>query len=159
MCVIVDTCCLSLVFNSSTKYHSKFRPVLNWVVAGKGRMIYGGTKYNRELRESGRILNVVTELSRARKTIKLSNEEVDPISEALKRKFPEDEFDDEHIVALVVASRCCVVCTDDNRAISYLKRTDVFSDYQDVARPKIFRGHKTHGKLCCDDNIVGICRD
>jgi hypothetical protein len=93
------------------------------------------------------------------RAIKIPNGTVDPIAAALKVRFPEAEFDDEHIVALVIASRCCVVCTNDKTAITYLKRRDVFSDYNGINRPSIFRGHKYHHRLCCDEHIVGICRD
>jgi len=159
MCIVIDTCCLASVFDGDNEKHSKFAPVLNWIDKGKGCMIYGGTKYNSELGRATKILNIVTEFSRRRKTIQIPNATVDPIASALKVKFPSPEVDDEHIVALVIASRCCVVCTNDNKAISYLRNKGVFSDYSGVNRPSIFRGHKTHGKLCCDQHIVGVCRE
>jgi hypothetical protein len=113
-------------------------------------MIYGGTT---------RILAIVKELSTQRRTVQFSNATVDPIVKALKVKFPEAKFDDEHIVALVIASRCCVVCTKDKTATSYLKRLDVFVDYTGVERPKIYNGHPSHRKLCCDKHVVGKCRE
>lgn len=158
MCLVIDANCFGLVFDSKTKEHLRFSPVLSWIIEGSGRMIYGGTKYNTELRNGG-MLGVVAELSRKRKTVQIPNATVDPIARALKIKFPESEFDDEHIVALVIASRCHVVCTNDNPAIRYLKRQDVFSDYAGVERPRIYKGHKSHKDLCCDQNIVRICRE
>ncbi len=159
MCLVIDANCFALVFNSNTKEHGKFVPVLNWITEGRGRMIYGGTKYNTELEQLNWMLGIVAELSRRRRTIQIPNETVDPIATALKAKFPEAHFDDEHIAALVIASRCCVVCTNDNPAISYLKRVDVFSDYPGVERPKIYRGHKNHRALCCDAHVVRICEE
>jgi hypothetical protein len=159
MCLVIDANCFALVFNSGTKEHGKFVPVLNWITEGKGRMIYGGTKYNTELRRAQWMLGIVAELSRKRRTVQIPNETVDPIATALKVKFPEPAFDDEHIAALVIASRCCVVCTNDNPAISYLKRAEVFSDFAGAERPKIYRGRKNHKVLCCDAHIVRICRE
>jgi hypothetical protein len=159
MCLVIDANCFALVFNKSIDEHKKFIPVLNWITEGKGRMIYGGTKYNTELRTARWMLGIVSELSKKRRMIQVPDATVDPIATALKVKFPEAEFDDEHIVALVIASRCCVVCTKDNPAISYLKRLDVFSDYAGVERPKIYKGHKSHKDLCCDENIATICRE
>jgi len=159
MCLVIDANCFALVFEPCTKGHHKFVPVLNWITEGRGRMIYGGTKYNAELGRSTKILGIVKELSTQRRTVRLSNATVDPIAVALKVKFPEADFDDEHIVALVIASHCCVVCTNDDTAISYLKRLDVFSDHADVERPKIYKGDKRHAKLCCDQNIVKICQE
>jgi hypothetical protein len=144
-----------MVFEGANTQHHKYAPVLNWVLKGKGRMIYGGTKYNAELAKMpGRIFGIVAELSKARRTIQLPNETVDAIAAQLKIRFIDPDFNDEHIVALVNASRCCVVCTNDNGAITYLKQADVAP-----SRPKIYRGHKSHKKLCCDKNLVQICLD
>jgi hypothetical protein len=155
MCLVIDTCCLLTVFDAKNKRHAKFAPVMNWLNS-KGRLIYGGTKYNQELGRLSRILSLVVELSKRRKTVRMSNDVVDPIATELKVKFPEPEFNDEHIVALVIASRCCVVCTDDSVAISYLRRVDVFRDYE-VKRPSIYRGHKSNKALCCDKHLVKAC--
>ncbi len=159
MCLVIDTNCFALVFNSNIKQHEKFIPVLKWITEGKGRMIYGGTKYNTELRRARWMLGIIAELSRKRRLIQMPNATIDQIATALKVRFPEAALDDEHIVALVIASRCSVVCTIDNTAISYLKRLDVFSDYPGVERPKIYKGDKRHTKLCCEENIVTICRE
>jgi hypothetical protein len=158
MCLVIDTCCLAIVFEGDNKKHGKFIPVLKWITEGKGRMIYGGTKYDTELGKTTKILGIVGELRKARRAIHLEAIQVDPIADALKAKCPEPEFDDEHIVALVLASRCCVVCTIDGTAMAYLDRVDLFRDYH-VDRPKIYNGHKTHRKLCCDKHIVEICRE
>ena len=157
MCLVIDANCFALVFEPSTKNHDKFVPVLKWITEGRGRMIYGGTKYNTELGKATRILGIVKELSTQRRTVQLLSSTVDPIAEALKVKFPEPAFNDEHIAALVIVSRCCVVCTNDNVAVSYLKRLEVFSDYPGVERPKIYKGHKSHKDLCCDHHIVAVC--
>lgn len=158
MCLVIDANCFGLVFGS-VKGHENFIPVLNWIAEGNGRMIYGGTKYNVELSRAGWMLRIVAELTRSRRVIRIPNATIDPIAAALKVKFPEPEFDDEHIVALVIASRCCVVCTKDNPAISYLKRVDVFADWPGIERPKIYKGDKRHAGLCCDQHVVRICRE
>jgi hypothetical protein len=159
MCLVIDACCLSAVFDAGNKRHTRFAPVLDWITNRRGRMIYGGTKYNAELSKAGKFLALVTELSRQRRTIRIPDTTVDPIAATLKAKVGDPEFDDEHLAALVVASRCRVVCTDDNVAISYLKRADLFSDYAGLGRPSIYRGHRKHTKLCCDSNVVQICRE
>src|SRR5260370_40215365 len=147
MCLVIDICCIAVVFEGRSKQHSKFVPVLNWI-NGNGRMIYGGSKYNAELGKARKFLPYVAELSRKRRTVQIPNADVDPIAAALKVKITDPQFNDEHLVALVIASRCCVVCTNDNSAITYLKRADLFAGYDGVSRPKIFRGHKSHKDLC-----------
>lgn len=157
MCLVIDACCLSNVFIKKDKKHPAFEPVLQWITHGKGRMIYGGTKYNTELRKVSGVLGIVSELSRQRRTVMISSDVVDPIANELKQQIPDEEFDDEHLAALVIASRCRVVCTDDNTAISYLKRPGLFAGHGGVTRPSIFRGHKSHKKLCCNQHVVAIC--
>jgi hypothetical protein len=157
MCLVIDTNSLATVFNKEAKYHGSFTPVFNWVSKGKGRMIYGGTKYNTELGRTTKYLGIVNELSKQRRTVRLPDAEVDRIATALKEQFPDPEFDDEHLAALVIVSQCCVVCTNDKVAISYLRRTDLFP--AGMRRPKIYSGHKSHKNLCCDQHIVPICRE
>jgi hypothetical protein len=157
MCLVIDAMTLPLVFKSKSGNKSGFYPVLAWV-NGKGRMVYGGTKYNKELVATG-CLGIVAELGRKRKTIRIANDTADGIAAALKEKIPDEEFNDEHIMALVIASRCCVVCTHDKKAMRFLKRKDILGDYDGVQRPKIFTGHKDHKKLCCDNHVVGLCKD
>jgi hypothetical protein len=156
MCLVIDTCCLAFVFDGRNKKHASFAPVLKWI-NGEGYMIYGGTKYNDELRRAPKYLSYVAELSRRRRTIRIASETVDPIAAELKRKMPEPEFDDEHLVALVIAARCCVVCTIDDVAISYLKRTEIFRA-AGLVRPKIYKGGKKHHELCCRSHLAAICR-
>ena len=50
MRLIVDANCFGLVFNASAKDQSDFAPVFNWIMTGhSGRLIYGGTKYKKEV--------------------------------------------------------------------------------------------------------------
>lgn len=155
MCLVIDANCFHLVFSGAP---NGFAPVYAWIYEGKGCMIYGGTKYNGELQRGG-MLPILLELRKLRKALPIPNAKVDAIAKKLKSKFPERKFDDEHIVALVIASGCRVVCSDDPGAIKYLKRTDVFADYSGVRRPKIFRGHDDHAKMCCDGNVIQACRE
>ena len=121
---------------------------------GRGKMIYGGAKYNTELR-GGKYTGVLNELGRMGKLVKLPAASVDKYAAALKTKIPDADFDDEHIVALVALSKCCVVCTWDKRAFRYLKRKDIYP--KGVKPPKIYQW-KSNARLCCDDHVVTACR-
>jgi hypothetical protein len=157
MCLVIDTCCLARVFDPENKEHPQFKPILKWVRSGNGRMIYGGTKYNNELRKATKYLGIVIELAKQQRVVRMPDEDVDRIADALKVKFPEGDFDDEHIVALVLASRCRVVCTNDNGAIARLKCKEIFSSYG-LKRPKIYRS-ASHKTLCHDGYLVAVCRN
>ena len=44
MCIIVDTNCFAPVFDRKSEKHNQFAPVLEWIISGKGKLIYGGSK-------------------------------------------------------------------------------------------------------------------
>ena len=154
MCLVIDTCCLARVFDPKNAEHDDFIPVLEWISTGKGKMIYGGTKYKTELQSAKKYLRFLTELEKKRRLVVLKDMEIDPIAESLKLEVPDTRFDDEHIVAIVIVSKCRIVCTTDKRAIPYIKRKGFYSKHG-VRPPKIY-SRKRHRNLCCDANIVGL---
>ena len=156
MCVVIDTCTFSKVFNEDDKNHDHFAPILKWITKKNGKIIIGGSKYAKEVLERGAALDLLTELERKNRLVKLDDKEVDDYAAALKKKAPEAKFNDEHIVAMVGISRCCVVCTDEKKAVPYLKRKDFYP--AGVKPPSIYR-NENHARLCCPRHIVGKCRD
>jgi hypothetical protein len=155
MCLVIDTCCLPKVFDRANLQHSHFAPVLNWITLGNGRMIYGGTKYNRELAKASRYLGIVAELERGRRAIRIPEIEVDAIANAIRMKISDCKFNDEHLVALRIASRCCLICTDDKVAMPYLKDPDLYRPYH-LKKPKIYC-YREHRRLINDKHVVGVC--
>lgn len=157
MCLIIDANTIPCVFDSSCEGHARFVPVLAWITTGKGKIVYGGTKYKGEVRDRMvKYSRLVGNLQRQGKVIVLPTRDVDLFAAHLKRKVTARNFDDEHIVAIVAVSGCRVVCTLDKRAHPYLLRKDLYP--QSVKRPKIYSGGAAHFKLCCDKNIAPICR-
>lgn len=157
MCVIIDICCLSRVFDKTNKEHADFAPILKWLTPpGKGNMIYGGSTYQRELGESARYIRFINQLRTAGRAIKLIDADVDRIQTAVQKKINDARCDDYHLIAMVIASRCCVVCTCDIRAIPYLTNTALYRDYH-MKRPRIYMS-KSNKALCSDRHIVGVCR-
>src|ERR1017187_3259313 len=111
MCVVIDTCCIINVFDRRSKDHAAFAPVFEWLNSGKGRMIYGGAKYKAELARITRFLPILFELRKARKAINIDDCKVDAVEEKLRTDFNDPKFNDQHLVAIVIVSRCRVVCT------------------------------------------------
>jgi len=155
MCLVIDPSSIPSVFNPKSKRHSDFRPVLLWITNSSGRIIYGGRKYLTELARMTHYLGIFNEFARAGKTVKLDGKKVDKLAAELKARIPDARFNDEHIVAIVVVSRCKVVCSDDKEAYPYLRRTDLYP--KGMKRPRIYR-HQSHGRMCCPKNIVAICK-
>jgi hypothetical protein len=155
MCLIIDANTVPSVFDPEAQEHTQFIPVLDWITTGKGRIVYGGTKYRKELSLMGRYFRLLGQLSRQGRVIVLPTKPIDIYAAQLKARIPAKKFDDEHIVAIVANSGCRVVCTNDKASHPYLQRQDLYP--KGIKRPKIYSA-ASHVKLCCDKNIVGVCR-
>lgn len=155
MCLVIDTCCLSHVFNKKNQNHKEYLPVLRWITQGKGCLIYGGEKYSKELISAKSYLRIFAELRRQGRALKLEDAKVDEEAKLAEKRVNQKDFNDEHLVALVVVSGCRVVCTDDNAAKKYLRLASSFP--KGVKRPSIYNRH-SHHKLCEQRNIVGVCK-
>jgi hypothetical protein len=140
------------VFNPEDSEHDRFVPVWEWINRGPGRMIYGGTKYLTELGRLRNILGLVAELRRKGRVQVLPRVNVDTVAREVKEKVSNNAFNDEHLVAIVLVSRCHIVCTDDKRAMPYIKQTELYTAYK-MKRPRIY-SKKTHKELCCDRYVI-----
>lgn len=157
MCVVIDTCCLSRVFEKENAEHSHFASVLTWVTApSKGSIVYGGSKYQAELEEARKFIKFINQLRTAGRAIRLDDAKVDKIAREVRKQINDRAFNDEHLVAIIIASRCCVICTCDKTAMPFLRNVAIYRKYQ-VKRPKIYSG-KANKSLCSDKHITGICR-
>ena len=128
MCLVVDANCFSHVFNLRDSRHGSFAPVLDWLLNGNGGgLIYGGEKYAREVDfTSPTYLPLLVELERKGRMREMCGKCVDYVASKLKQTIPDNpDFDDEHILALVIVSRCHVVCTEEKRGVPFLKRSDL----------------------------------
>jgi len=96
MCAIIDTNVFGLVFNKQNKEHKGFAPMHAWLHSGRGKLVYGGSKYAEELRGS-LFKRSILELSRMGKTVVVSTREVDEYARQLKVKVPNKKFDDPHL--------------------------------------------------------------
>ena len=155
MCLIIDSCCFHCVFDLSSKRHAEFSPVLEWITKGDGKLVYGGQKYKRELRRQPKYLRFLASLRVAGHLVEVDDKEVDRLALTIRKKVLEPDFDDEHLVALVIVSGCRVVCTDDKRADKYLRQKALYP--KQVKRPSIYR-YEEHQSLCCKKYITGKCR-
>lgn len=158
MCVILDTNCFGSVLNTAARDHERFAPVYDWIMYGKGgRLIYGGTKYKKEIDFSnGHYRRLILEIQRKGRLVPLDDASVDERAATVKMKVNDTDFDDEHLVAIVGISKCCVVVSLDKRADPFLKRPDLYP--QGVKPPKIYRNRRGK-KLCgCEKHIAAICQ-
>lgn len=153
MCIIIDTCAFHAVFNPDDSFHHKFKPVYDWIEGKKGKIVIGGTDYKNELIKRTS-LKILTEYDKMKRLAKVPDEEVDKLVPALKAQVVHKDFDDPHIVALVIASKCRLICTGERRAIPFFTKKELYP--KGVKRPKIYRTARNKD-LCCHEHIVGIC--
>jgi hypothetical protein len=126
MCIVIDINTLSMVFNPSNLRHPEFVPVKNWIDTGGGFLVFGGTKYKAELAGTVRYLRLVRLLYEAGKAIAICDCAVDDIEKAVCQKLNGSKCDDPHIIALLGASRCSLLCSVDSRSFEFIKDRDLY---------------------------------
>jgi len=154
MCIVIDVNTFGPVFLKSCEEHEEFEPVLDWIVSGKGKIVYGGSKYRKALERARRYLRIFLEFKKAGKVVEVDDERVNAQQEELENLIQHRNFDDPHIIAIVIVSGCRLVCSNDSRADQFIKMRNLYPNH--VQRPKIYRG-KSNSDLLCDQNIAKIC--
>ena len=123
MAIILDTNCFSHVFNRSDKKHSSFLPILDWIINGNGFFVYGGTKYLNELKKCKQYHKIFRILKDMNKVVYFKNKDrrIDEITEELNRKYGNEDFDDPHLPAIVLVTKCKLICSTDMRSMPYVR--------------------------------------
>lgn len=155
MCIVIDINCLGSIFNKNNTDHEAFRPVYDWIIHGKGKMVYGGTKYKKELRNAGKYIKLLTQLKKAGKIIEVNDREVNKCHDELDAVIQHSDFDDPHLIAIIIVSGCRLICSLDKRAYQFIKKKELYPAH--FKRPKIYSG-KSNSNLLSDENIANICR-
>ncbi len=155
MCLVIDTCTLASVFNPQDKNHGNFYPVRKWIVERDGKMVFGGSKYKRELKKMPKYLPIIAELQRAGKCVLLDDFLVDDKENDIKRKYIYRDFDDVHIVAIVIVSRVRIICTNEKRAIPWYKKKELYP--KGIKKPKLYTS-KNNRNLLKRKHIVQLCK-
>ena len=155
MCIVIDINTLPSVFDTKSLHHQKFKPVLDWIVSGKGKIVYGGTKYKEELAKAHKFLGIFRNFAAARKIVPICDHDVDLSEHKLKSKCTDSDFDDPHIIAIVVVSKCKLVCSSDARSYKFIKDPSMYTQPSD--RPSIY-SNLANKTLLEDNNIADICQ-
>jgi len=153
--VIIDTNVFASVFNPNSHDFDNFEPVRNCITSPRchGILVYGGTKFRDEMRAFGERKRIFKILRDSRRLLELADDEVNILCATLKQKEPCDRFNDEHIIACAILSKCNVIVTNDKRADKYIKDQDCKFYPHSNERPKIYRYKAKHYKV-----FYGCCR-
>jgi hypothetical protein len=153
MCIIIDTNVLACVLKKDSADHHDFKPVREWIFEGKGRIVFGGTKYLEEIKDN--YLKLFLELKKAGKAVMVDKTLVDNEEKVVEKMIINNDFDDPHLVSLLRISKCKLICSRDKRAFPYFRHTTFFSPAAN--RPRIYSS-KSNENLLCDRHIADICK-
>lgn len=142
MGLIIDTNCLSHVFNKNDEKHPDFLPVYEWLMCGSGQLIYGGSRYLQELSMT-RYVKIFSLLRTYKKAMIYDCGSIDMLQKQIEQKISDPDFDDPHLPAIVIVSKCRVICSGDTRSIKFVKKKDLYP--KGVRRPSFYTGiNNTH---------------
>jgi len=158
MGVLIDVNTIPSVFCRRTCDHSDYEPVLKWIIKDKGKMIVGGTKYKKELENMSSYLKFFLELSKLRKIFHVVDDDVDQIEIKLKKIESDSDFDDAHLVAIIICSECRIFCSKDSRAFKFIKDHRFYPNSQ--KRPSIYTNHERPPQrhILREKNLSPKCR-
>lgn len=154
MAILIDVNTVSKVFNVSDAEHHKFKPVRDWIIERKGKMIYGGETYIKEIKLLKKYNNLLTQLKTARKVILFDGVLVDSKEKQIKSVLKsrgisktDVRYNDSHIVAILAVTKCRMLCTADKRSHLFIKDASFYDKSTD--RPKIYSNQR-HSPLLTD---------
>ena len=126
MCIVIDINSLAMVFNEDNARHADFSSVKSWIDGRCGFVVYGGTKYKAELAETVRYMRLLRLMRDAGQAISIRDEAVDEIERTVREKTNGTDCDDQHIIALLGAARCPLLCSVDNRSFEFVKDRSLY---------------------------------
>ena len=150
MAVIIDTNCIANVFSSKAEKHDSFKPVLEWILLGKGLMVYGGSKYLSELRKIPKYLPIIRMLKEVGKVVEGDKLKIDETQERILRICDDIDFDDPHLTAIVYITKCRVICSEDSRSIQYVTNRKFYPPGFNIP---VYYTSKTNSDLLCDKYV------
>jgi len=145
MCLIVDANRFGDVLSTPPK--AAYVRLIDWLISpkGVGIVVFGGTKFRREIAFSEKARRWYVNLQRAGRAKSIDDAIVDAEERAVRNRDI-CESDDEHIIALARKSGARVVCTEDQLLWRDVKNAKLLTR----PRGRIYRKRK-HARLLHHD--------
>lgn len=150
MSIIIDTNCFSRVFCRTNQEHAEFKPVLDWIIHGHGFLVYGGSKYKEELKKAKSFLKFFRLLKDFKKAVPFPDKQIDEYQKKYEKMVDNKDFDDPHLPAIVLVSKCRLICTKDFRSKPFVTSSWLYPPKFHV--PYYYTSSRD-SELLCDDNI------
>lgn len=155
MCVVIDMNVFGSVFNPDDDKHIFFEPVKSWVINGKAKIVMGGTKYYEELEKLAKYRKLILALKRAGKVYDVPDtNSIDKKSDELAQAINHRDFDDPHIVALLIISGCPVICSNDERAFPFFQKREWYPKGQSIPKVYCERSYACRDEILNDSNLM-----
>lgn len=154
MCVVIDPPLFIPIFKTKDPKHNDFVHLMNWIQKGKGKLVFGGDEYMRQLQNVKSILPYLQELRKIRKIVNVNSKLVNAAALFAIQKARTADFDDAHLVGIVSVSGCRVVAIDDPRSHRFLKSAELYSN--NAKPPKLYTGANNKGILSAQ-NLAPCC--
>ena len=153
MCMVIDVNTISCVLSSKNEKHKLFLPVLKWFLYGKAKICLGG-KLEDEYNNLLSYQPLFKEFAKFNKIHKIGESLIKGKENEIIEIEKDRDFDDPHIIALIIVSRAKVLCSDDSRSFKYVHRIKEYDKRAII--PKIYTTSNKHllpTKVLCDKNI------
>jgi hypothetical protein len=153
--MLIDTNLITVLFNKNNERYPVYKPVLDWLITGRAKIVLGGGKYYRkEIRERlASYMPIFRELSRLNKTHWFPDAEVDKLTLKIKEQEDNPDFDDSHIIALLCISKAKILCSEDERAFPFVKDKKFYPERQELPKILSLKAHESSLDLLNDENI------
>lgn len=162
MCVVFDADTFSEISDSN---NDDFEPIRRWIRQDNHKVLYGGTKYKKELEKHSKFRRYLKGLSAIGNAHKLEAIDIDNVEGFLQSRFTSGKYNDHHIVAILLVSGCRVVSSHDNglhRLIQDCYGTTEISKIRisiyklRVCKPSIYQ-NKSHQSLLRQRSVAHCC--
>ena len=154
MCMVIDANTISCVFSGSNTMHSSFLPVLRWFVYGRAKICLGGKLLSVEQKKLVSYQPLFKELGKLNKIHKIDDSLINKKEKEITDLEKDSDFDDPHIIALIIVSKAKVLCSDDSRSFKFVRRIKKYDKKSEV--PKIYttiNNHSLPTGILSDENI------
>jgi hypothetical protein len=126
MAIVIDANVFPCVFNIESENHAEFAPIKLWIERGDGFLVYGGTTFKDELLQSYRRARFVRTLRDGGRAVEISSTAVDAIEAEVRVKVADTKCNDPHIIALLAAAKCALLCSHDKESFPFIKNRSLY---------------------------------
>lgn len=159
MPIIIDTNTIPSVFSISSSDHEDFKPVLEWIINGKGLMVFGGSKYLAEVGKMTKYTKILSLLRTYKKVHIGCQTAIDKLEKEINKTVSDEDFDDPHLPAITINTKCRLICSKDKRSVKFVTDSSLYPGK--MKAPSYYTGKRNKKLLSekyVDDELKPLCK-